>query len=1122
MGTLAVAAVGFALGRPPRSVSTSAPVHKKQPTLPKPADRQDDFTSHSSPAGPVSSSSPPSYESLRPRRDSLAHAEPNPLGQIRRKSSVGWDGLKRLSDLRLEQGAGADHDLPGSDSKLRRAWIHRLSRASASKTPSPTSSPGLDATSVAFSNDSGAAMLRGGPAADPSHPLAPNKLVKRSSSHHTSLRITSAPPAAKGPILRRPATSHQRSATIQQRQSHLDELDHARARLGSSSSYSSSPPDTAESRPFPPKHSARNWRRYFVARRSKFTKEAPRSKESRSKRPGGANVRPTHASIKRIQPDPHCPPTLLMPTAIAPASDDDDAGSVVSATVARAGESFFLDSSPPSTPPGLDTFFASSQSEEVPGQQAFSEVTPSPQRSFSISDLLSGHPTWLVRPRRSLSKRQSRISLTTGKRYSSAPPTSLPDRSMGSMAGMRGSPRTDITDPGIFAQESPSHRPSHPPIQWSSPPPPSVPRAPESDPRPRVSSVAATAPHLTPVRRSTVSSAGTALPGPPSSPPSLPAARLHRFSAAAPSERASTLVDSDNELRASALLSEDDLDFQSETVFDSLRTGATGSSTGARGPGIEHIFDESPPHKLAKARSRVAQVMAPTAHVRDVFAEPSHDIPEESESTSTPRREGHHGPSEDPMPSRRGSEDPAPKDQPTSSRPLNTDTLDYDLLGTESHHPRWSLDGDDDEEDWDQMDELMGPNHTLSTPKIQSQRTPSRSPSRRTDHLAARDGGARPKIVQAKSANPPRGSRPNVRPRLNAVHARSQSVPVVPDPDTQHERGAGAARYGTWGLGSKVVSEDWNEDFDFEGTDDFPDGSQARGTDEGAAREGTMIVPEAIRARQANVIGHLGHVRDFALLVEDLKRLRTLAVAKKIVHGPSAELWKEAEGIIDLATLDDDSLDLPPPRSPASSGFGFDPFDGEPAPLQLDARGRRKSVLSLDDDIFGGAGVTPPTPHRPRDRPDPPPQSSPAASGRAAHKTDRDDSAAVAKSVVKTMHQRRTTSDPVLGAIDSNQQSKVFFDTTTLRDLVAHVTILTRRLTEIVRTADSVSSTPSQSPKLSPTPSLGQVLAESAASSPSLGKARHARAKNGHGVGPDAIKGKENELNGHMSMMTFI
>lgn len=321
----------------------------------------------------------------------------------------------------------------------------------------------------------------------------------------------------------------------------------------------------------------------------------------------------------------------------------------------------------------------------------------------------------------------------------------------------------------------------------------------------------------------------------------------------------------------------------------------------------------------------------------------------------------------------------------------------------------------------------------------------------------------------------------------------------------------------------EVLCEDWNEDFVFEGKDEDGDVDQVENSVEDGRRVErvvSVIVPQSIKERQANVNGDLGHVKDFALLVEELKRLRAIAISKGIVDGPSADLWAEADDIIDLATSDNDSHTLPP-CSPSSAGFGFDPFDEESSPGVASSRKRRKSVLSLDDDFFAGPPVVSTT-HR--DKPveastktaPPPPRLVSKSSRHEASSSSS--SSSVARAVIETMHQRRTALTTSGDSSGASAPKKMPFDSTTLRELVAHVRILCRRLTELVRSAESPLSSRSQSPHLSPTPSLGQVLAGSVASSPSFGSGRPAKKTKSSTDVLAPMKGKENELGGHILM----
>ena len=108
------------------------------------------------------------------------------------------------------------------------------------------------------------------------------------------------------------------------------------------------------------------------------------------------------------------------------------------------------------------------------------------------------------------------------------------------------------------------------------------------------------------IRQATLQSART-LPG-----SKIPSDRdnpgsAQRFSSP-PSDRGSTLLGSDNDNSRLMSDDEDDIDARSETIYDSTRTGATGSSHSAiRMPPIDTIFDESPPPHLPHKSDRITK-----------------------------------------------------------------------------------------------------------------------------------------------------------------------------------------------------------------------------------------------------------------------------------------------------------------------------------------------------------------------------------------------------------------------------------------------------------------------------------------------------------------------------------
>jgi hypothetical protein len=193
--------------------------------------------------------------------------------------------------------------------------------------------------------------------------------------------------------------------------------------------------------------------------------------------------------------------------------------------------------------------------------------------------------------------------------------------------------------------------------------------------------------------------------------------------------------------------------------------------------------------------------------------------------------------------------------------------------------------------------------------------------------------------------------------RATSQHVRSQSMPLV----NTHGR-------------VPLPSENWDDDFL-----DNDDESSGFG----------MVIPRAIEENQASVIGHLGCVREFALLVEgktsyfvytylffsirligvptDLKQLREQAIRSDVRFGVHKGIFDEADGIIALATLDDDDDEpLPPqPSEPLpksrNTSWNHSPsclsiLTDDGMPKGYNPARRRSSVLSPDDDIFGGGG----------------------------------------------------------------------------------------------------------------------------------------------------------------------
>ncbi|KAJ6164301.1 hypothetical protein N7470_002973 [Penicillium chermesinum] len=179
------------------------------------------------------------------------------------------------------------------------------------------------------------------------------------------------------------------------------------------------------------------------------------------------------------------------------------------------------------------------------------------------------------------------------------------------------------------------------------------------------------------------------------------------------------------------------------------------------------------------------------------------------------------------------------------------------------------------------------------------------------------DSETRPRTVHGKQNGVDRGSRTACRKVPSTIHLRSQSVPVAREVATNDSRQS-SGKFGTWGLGTKGVSEDWDSDFEFEDEDDATPSQETKSTEPEAGAAQRMAVPQAILERQASLRGQFGQVQELTLLVEELKRLRHQASVLDILSGPSP-----------LS-----------PGSPLSLTFSFDDSDEETL------NGKRNSATS--------------------------------------------------------------------------------------------------------------------------------------------------------------------------------
>ncbi|MCJ1468692.1 hypothetical protein MMC07_007321 [Pseudocyphellaria aurata] len=1098
-GTVGIAAIGFAFGLPQRTITTRPATTGRTSTVREVLDESQMGSINSPQPSPLPLSASTSTSRLR-KRSSLGQ----PLSPSNRFSGGGYSSTSTQGGKIHDEPEGTD---PASSALKRSSslgpsalefkasgtakssWLRRMSTLSSLKGGSHDSTPPPGTPSLSYSNGSTAGILP-----STAGELAPrNKLVKRTSSHKV-LSGTITPHST----LPRPATSHQR--ILQQRYSSGEEHNY-QARV-----TQSTPLDVRQETHHAFDDSLQTWLPFFTSQASPLTKD------------GFTRKRNSNFGVNRNEPigsrKPHAngpPPTLLLATSItsSPANDvpENSIGGPPPAHRRR-----------PSTAIGVQTLISplTPNPDMDPGNQPDSHS----RRSFSLADMFpSPSPsTWKTPRSASLRRNKETSRVPHGRRVSSAPLATLSSHSPSSASaevsklnplktravgrnpgGASGGASSSVDEPenppsplpplnriSTFDIDLPTTAPSYPASPTS--------RVPSSSPR--------------------ISSAPSPLI---SSPPAAARNKSHRPSGA-PSDRTSTLLGSDNENSRFLSSDEDEFDFRSDTVYDSTRTGATGSShSGVRRPPIETIFDESPPAELPQHKLITLQ---------DLLSNQSF-----VESNADTRR---NAAADQGLPTPGRVVAPCKEDEyPTPIHAANTARLtdfpssppDISLeVGSDRsvvHH----MDDFRDDEDWslenaeefnqplpkydlssnhDRPDPITNaPRYSLGTPNAGATGLESSpkanifewSEQSLADKESLPGSSPRPKTVHGVKAKETRSSRLSGRRGSSALHLRSQSVPV-PQDASGHRAHNSTSKLESWVLGNKGVSEDWDGDFDFEETH-RPSKPTAPGND--AIRPSLssgMLVPRAILERQASVRGQFGQVKELTLLVEELKRLRQQGSVQGILHGQSAELWKEAEGIINLATLDDEEQEFLPPRSPLATGSDFDGFDEE------SPSSRRKSGHPRDD----RCDDSPSSQVSPRSSSDRPKLDIPSR--------PRKESVAKAKSVLETIHQQRSELDSFIDAKSAQKN----FDTTSLRDLVTRAGVVTRALKEIVRRAEN--SPPAKPRPTTPQdPVFSQIFQPH---SPSIKTPRVTQSPKSNTFRGGTITGNDNEINGHMKMMTVV
>jgi Septation protein etd1 len=553
-----------------------------------------------------------------------------------------------------------------------------------------------------------------------------------------------------------------------------------------------------------------------------------------------------------------------------------------------------------------------------------------------------------------------------------------------------------------------------------------------------------------------------------------------------PSEPASTTFGSENEQLFSSG-DEDSMEFQSDTAYDSMATRTTVSSeSGLPGSKIETMFDEPPIDATKDALLPLEDNISPGP----VSDSPRHNgtHTDDFESLSTPGKDpfSHLDPVEYLATPSPGGKDSSQLNNFPSSPPPTPFARDWQPQH-DSTQPNTAIVDCPTIQDDNVGGGRLKPDSTFedhwSSPRLPQHSSPRLSPSlfepsqppatqqrqgldgtveekrlsifdwsepQRSDRDSVFGSSPRPRTVHGKHGNDGRGGRAPGRRAPNALHLRSQSVPAAKESHMDSDPAFPPAKFGTWGLGNKGVSEEWTDDFEFDELDD----TDAHGSSDLSAPG--MKVPQAIIDRQASVHGQFGQVQEFMLLVQELKRLRVQGSILGLLGGSSCPLWEEAEGIINLATLDEEEeeLELALPRSPMFP-TSLDDFDEDSSPVH---RFRQPSITG--EEVHVNAMTVQP----PDSRPATPPSGRP-----------RGESLAQAKTILQTMHQNRVGIDSS-PAEARNHPPKLPFDTQDLRDLVTRTGVVTRALKDIVRKAEGVSTTPERIIREPQDPPFSQIF----------------------------------------------
>ncbi|KAG5978760.1 hypothetical protein E4U55_005973 [Claviceps digitariae] len=1060
-------------------------------------------------------SRPPLSQRQRPQN---AQVSPPTTSSRRPPRAADQCNLLRSGDIQEE----------AKDSSRRNSWFRRLSLRPLSQHGSPESSILADSTSFTISHGSTAPILY--QSVSVLKPVSPNKLVKRSLSRHKQAGDGSNR-KSKGhlPNLRRPATSHQRSATLQQFRADIDV-----AGLSPHPKYSFDDPIPPEellgASPIEDAHqspSARrtastttttsrlSWTSFFHTKTGDSeTRTNSRGRVgSNGDAAGAAAFRSKGVISKRIRIRPGISLSsstgayLVKPRMVSTSS------TVSGSLVSRHPDEGTTGGKSKRAKDGVD----------CPSRfDVAADVAPAARSRRSYSCSFAYTEAWASRATASGSLRRSKGGASAHEygsdqqqRHASAPARGV---SVPCVVGLFQDGPTNTTNMHMQPSKAPCliHHTDQAALARDSaagalPRPHEAPRSNASSPPAPLCNLPgrhADSSRLT--DPATGGASNTMRRSQPSGSSSSSASVVASQCRGSHHERFCTLDALEGDARDLNSGDDDDTDFKSD-AFDSVRTAGSGRARAVETP-IESVYDDSPPSTGGIKKSKRSSIQ----EILDFTWNENGRIPEEDEINATPVRA-------------------APIKQPRGER--NED--DVPRLGLESPSPRdtrqisrevdvFSLDDDGFDEDWTRDDDHALANALLSTSKGYSHSLsrdatihsnvqlalasieggnsaatttcskpglarPERPMSNlfdwseppAHDKLNPTDGAPRPQTAYGKQLGDSRGGRSAVRKGPVPTHVRSQSVPIVHE-GIEDAKLTGS-KYSTWGLGTKTVSEDWDEDFEFAGDNSGPGGRD---------NPDLFAVPESIRASQPSVRAHSGQIREFSLLVNDLKRLCRHGRELNILNGDDKSVWKEAEGIIALASPDEDHIhddeeeagddgsgssvyvdafELSGGSSGEERGFDLpieildsvlernEPAMSKTAVVRERQSPRRRSVFSPDDDIFGTSWPLTDD-HHPRSNR----SSRPRTPENLSNKSQ--DVSVVVRSVVETMQKRSLMSDGESGGPRGAQKSynaanRMHFDTNSLKALVKRAGELRDILADMIRKADQLTQTPIHTPR---------------------------------------------------------